>query len=306
MNARASGARVSRGSRRLARVIGVIVSISVTSTAPAAQQIDYNSSVTASRGTFVFSEATTSWAIDQGLTLSTSHWRFGVNLPVIVQNSSVLTYIGGVPLPTGGPAAAVVRGRAAGSKIVMRGRRDTLAAPGSALVESPGAMSLEVGDPVVHAAWNVALADRSRVRMGVRALTKIPVADPSSGVGTGEFDHGVGVDISVVAARTFLYADATHWWLGDMPDLPLRNLTTVAMGLGRSLDRQGRVSALTTLTAATALVDNIDPPVALGLSIGLAVAERRYVTVSGAAGLTESAPDWSISVGWRVSLTRSP
>ncbi|MCC7003138.1 MAG: hypothetical protein IT357_13355 [Gemmatimonadaceae bacterium] len=271
-----------------------------------AQQIDYNSSVTASRGTFVFSEATTSWAFDQGLTVHASRWRFGASVPLIFQNSSALTYIGGIPLPTGGPGAAAVRGRTTGTTVPMRGRRDTLAAPGSALVESPGAMSLEVGDPVVHAAWNVALADRSRVRMGVKALAKIPVADPSSGVGTGEFDSGVGVDVSVITARAFFYADATHWWLGDMPDLPLGDLTTVAMGLGRSLDGRGRVSALATITAATALVDNLDPPVALGLSLGIAVAERRYVTLSGAAGLTESAPDWAVSVGWRVSLTRSP
>lgn len=312
--------------RRLAAAVGMFVLVPAVATRVEAQRIEYSATVGASRGAFVFSEPTTSWVFDQGLAIAATRWRFGANLPVVTQNSSAISYIGGLPVPTGGPYAGAVRGRASGTTIPMSGRRGSGSGAGngalvdertgrttaieaapplaslvdSGAVESPGPFSTHVGDPVVRAEAD--LVRGATTRLGVRMLAKLPLADPASGVGTGELDYGAGVSLSASIARTFFFADLDHWVLGDMPDLPLRDLTAAALGVGLTFGETGRFSAMASVSGATAIVDNIEAPVSAGASLGLAVRPERFVTLGATFGLTESAPDWGLTVGWRVSL----
>lgn len=314
--------------RWLVMAVGMLALVPAVSARVAAQRIEYSSSVSASRGAFVFSEPTTSWVFDQGLLLNAEWWRLGLNLPVVMQNSSAITYIGGIPLPTGGPYSGTMAGRSSGETIPMRGRRGagsgsgagtgafsdarigtawTLMPPSGAslvdsgAVEEPGALALNVGDPVLQAETELTLGARGTTRLGAKLLTKLPLADPESGVGTGEFDYGAGLTFSAAAARTFFFADVSHWVLGDMPDLGLRDLTSGSLGIGLTFGEMGRLSTLASVSGATAIVDNVDPPLSAGLSLGLAVREQRFVTLGATVGLSESSPDWGVTVGWRVS-----
>lgn len=314
--------------RRLAVAVGMLVLVPAVAPRVEAQRIEYSAAIGASRGTFVFSEPTTSWVLDQGLVLAAGWWRLGANLPLVMQNSSAITFIGGLPLPTGGPYSGVLRGRSSGSTIPMRGRRgsgsgagtggsivadarlagvaDAVAAPplaslvDSGAVESPGPFSTRVGDPVLRAEAELSRGDATRV--GARILAKLPLADPSSGIGTGAFDYGAGLSVAASIDRTFFFADVDHWVLGDMPELPLRDLTSASLGAGFAFGAQGRLSALASVSGATAIVDNVSAPLSAGASLGLAVRPERFITVGATIGLSESAPDWSLTLGWRVSL----
>ena len=297
-----------------------------------AQRVDYSATLSASRGSFIFSEPTTSWVFDQGFAWNAERWRLGLNLPVVRQNSSAITYVGGIPVPTGGPYAGAVRGRTGGTSVPMQGRRGSGAggggggagtvrdasAPGAAgltllpgpvaalvdsgAVEEPGPYTLNVGDPVLQAGADVGFGPEERARLGFTLLGKIPVATVESGVGTGEFDYGAGLSFSVSGERGFFFADVMHWRLGDLPDLPLNDLTSGALGVGVSFGEARRLSALASVSASTAVVDNVEAPRSAGLSLGYAVREGRFVTLGGTAGLSESAADWTVTVGWRASL----
>lgn len=321
--------------RRLVMAVGMLVLVPAVSSRAEAQRIEYSASVGASRGAFVFSEPTTSWVFDQGLTFNANWWRLGANLPVVMQNSSAITYIGGIPLPTGGPYSGTMRGRTSGQTVPMSGRRGSgsgsgtgpgtgsgglitadarfadaraiAAVPGALLVDSgaveaPGDLAMHLGDPVLQAETELSLGARGTTRLGAKLLTKLPLSDPESGVGTGELDYGAGLSFSAVSARTFFFVDVTHWVLGDMVDLPLRDLTSGSLGVGLTFGEMGRVSTLASVSGATAIVDNVEAPLSAGLSIGLAVREQRFVTLGATVGLSESSPDWGVTAGWRVSL----
>jgi len=308
--------------RRSLAVAGMLALVPAAGSALLAQRLEYTAALSASRGSFIFADPTTSWVFDQGLVLAAERWRLGLNVPLVTQNSSALTYIGGMPLPTGGPDAGAVRDRTAGTTIGTRRRGGGGSGAGAALltgapiatasasaladsgfVASPGAYTTNLGDPVLSAATELAFGASGTTRIGAQLLAKLPVATPSSGVGTGEFDYGAGLSFSAVGLRTFFFADLSHWVLGDMPDLPLRDITSGALGVGVTFGEMGRVSTLATVSGATAIVGTMDAPLSAGLSLGIAAGERRYFTVGAAAGLSESAPDWSLSVGWRRSLS---
>ncbi len=311
--------------RRSLAVAGMLALVPAAGSALLAQRLEYSAALSASRGSFIFAEPTTSWVFDQGLVLAADRWRLGLNVPLVTQNSSALTYIGGMPVPTGGPDAGAVRTRDASTTIGMRrrgagtgggaalllGARGTTpgttpaatALADSGFVALPGAYTTNVGDPMLNAATELTSGESGTTRLGAQVLAKIPVATPSSGVGTGEFDYGAGLSFSAAGARTFFFADVSHWVLGDMPDLPLRDITSGALGVGLTFGEMGRVSTLASVTGATAIVDNMEAPLSAGLSLGIAAGERRFFTVGANAGLSESAPDWSLSVGWRRSLS---
>lgn len=310
-----------RWMRRSLAVAGMLALVPAAGSSLLAQRLEYTAALSASRGSFIFAEPTTSWVFDQGLVLAADRWRLGLNIPLVTQNSSALTYIGGMPVPTGGPDAGAVRTRDGSTTIGMRRRGAgtggggalLLGAPGtttaaSALADSgfvalPGAYTTNVGDPMLAAATELAFGASGTTRLGAQLLAKIPVATPSSGVGTGEFDYGAGLSFSAAGARTFCFADVSHWVLGDMPDLPLRDITSGALGVGLTFGEMGRVSTLASVTGATAIVGNMEAPLSAGLSLGIAAGERRFFTVGANAGLSESAPDWSLSLGWRRSLS---
>ncbi len=307
--------------------MGALLALPAVAVPLAAQRLEYSAALSAARGTFVFPEATTTWVLDQGLVLGADRWRLSVNVPLIRQNSSVVTWVGGLPLPTGGPNAGALRGRTGGGTIPMQRRRGagggTMGAarsPAAALfaspagitpaaatvdsgfVEAPGAYATRVGDPVLHAATELALGERGATRIGASLVAKLPVADPATGVGTGEFDYGAGLSLSFAGSRAFAFGDVTHWVLGDLPDLPLRDLTTGIAGAGIAFGEMGRVSLMATVSGATSAIAGVEAPVSVGGGIGLRVRERRSLTLTAAAGLSESSPDWSVAIGWRDAV----
>jgi hypothetical protein len=308
--------------RRSLAVAGMLSLVPAAGWSVLAQRLEYTAALSASRGSFIFAEPTTSWVFDQGLVLAADRWRLGLNLPLVTQNSSALTYIGGMPVPTGGPDAGAVRDRTGGATIGTRRRGGSGSGAGAALlmgapiatasasaladsgfVASPGAYTTTLGDPVLSAATELAYGARGTTRIGAQLLAKLPVATSSSGVGTGVFDYGAGLSFSAVGLRTFFFADLSHWVLGDMSDLPLRDITSGALGVGVTFGEMGRVSTLASVSGATAIVRTMDAPLSAGLSLGIAAGARRYFTVGATAGFSESAPDWSLAVGWRRSLS---
>lgn len=294
--------------RRLS-VIAALVALAVTGTAAKAQSLDYIGGLQSTSGHYVFDQSTVSHVLSNGLVLSGARWRVSASLPVIMQNSSAVTYIGGQPLPTGGPGG-VLGNRESGERVPMRRRGgaglsafptasaiDSAAAP-----EAPGPYELALGDPFLSAGFDLVSAGTHR--LGTQLFTKIPVADPASGVGTGEFDFGAGLSYAFIGSRALLFVDGSYWKLGDLPDLPLNDIVSGGIGVGRALDSAGRWSLLGTFNASTSVVENVEAPMAAGLGLGYLLPSGRAINASLSVGLSESSPDWSLALGWRTSLRR--
>jgi hypothetical protein len=67
------------------------------------------------------------------------------------------------------------------------------------------------------------------------ATLKLPTGSRRKGLGTGEVDYGVGVDLDKNVGPVFLFADVSYNVIGDPPGQTLRDRPEAGVGLGRDL-----------------------------------------------------------------------
>jgi hypothetical protein len=137
--------------------------------------------------------------------------------------------------------------------------------------------------------------------VSANAYVKIPVASVESGVGSGALDAGLSLSYGFAAARTFVFLDAGYWHIGDLADQPLNDIGTGAVGLGRLLGWEDRWTVATVLSASSAVVSTVKPPMAISLTLGRADQGRGAFSAGASAGLSESSPDWTLQLGWRIA-----
>jgi hypothetical protein len=274
--------------------------------AAAAQDVDYYGSASFSTGSYIFTETTRTLSVVNGLSVETGRLRVDARIPIIFQDSRAVAFAGTTILPTGGPGAQSVGDRQQGRSVRMG--RDGAAAAGEAqaadsIVAAPGAWRPVLGDPFLGA--SVALRRGRDVlrRVDVTTGIKIPVSRVESGVGTGAWDCGAGVAATWDVGPVLVLTDMTYWWYGDMPTLELRDGASVSAGLGVPLTPAWWLS----LTGHAG--NRVIPTAAAARSVS---AGASYLAPSGTqlmlsvgAGLSESAPAVSVSIGIRHGLHRA-
>jgi hypothetical protein len=175
----------------------------------------------------------------------------------------------------------------------------------SGAVEGLGAYEVRMADPVFDFGSDLFVSADGARRLSAQLYAKPPVADPASGVGTGAFDWGAGLGFSTVRDRTLFFVTASHWVLGDLEQLPLSDLTSGSLGVGRIFGAMSRWSLLGSVSGSTALVETIDPPISAGVGLGYAPRPGRFLNLGLLVGLSESTADWTLSLGWQVGLTNN-
>ena len=280
-----------------------VVAVCATAVGPAlGQNVHYAGSMQYTTGNYIFAERTHSVYIANGLDVSQGRVQASMSLPVIYQTSPWVSYsvVGGVP--SGGPQHGTVGGSGSGPAGGQgSGRRrgsDPIVLPDTATYADVG-----IGDPSLRA--DLVLRRGLNGGPGIRLAgsAKAPIADVDRGFGTGAWDGALGLALSQRIQSWFLFGEAMHWWMGDMDDLALNNSIAYSVSLGRSL-RNGHVGLLASLAGYTdAIVDGTDPPLQTAFGISYAFHDGQYsLNASAAFGLTESTPDVSVGLGWRVAL----
>jgi hypothetical protein len=261
----------------------------------AGQQVVYTGTVQVSSGDYIFTERTTSLYFVNGLEVSAGSVRLSGTLPVVSQSTPWVTY-GSVPIPSGGAGGGEVA-RQMGRMSGKGGRTVViLPVPDEGLVHQTG-----IGDPLVHADVEV-VADRgSQPALRFNVSGKIPVTDPDDGFGTGEWDYGAGVSLAKQRGRHSVFVDVAYWRFGDLPDLELKDGVAYGVGYGQVLGT-GRWSVLASVSGWTSILDGADPPVRVGLGLSRLLTPGRSLSLIAGVGLTETAPDVSIALGWRLGL----
>lgn len=246
------------------------------------QEVRYTGSVGYATGSYTFTERTSSVSILNGLALGGDRWSISASVPVVIQNSGDVTYVGGMGVPTGS-------GRGSGRGSMPGGTTDSVT----------GGYDVVLGDPVLRGSVSPYRGFGTVRAVELQAMAKVPVADPSTGVGTGEWDVGAGISAGFGVGSTFLFADASVWSPGDMPELELKPYATAALGAGRSLG--DRWSALASVTASSPVIEGIAAPVSLGGGLSYRVTENRSLNLGATVGLTDTAPDVSVYLGWSAT-----
>lgn len=158
-----------------------------------------------------------------------------------------------------------------------------------------------LGDPVVRMEVDIARSGAGTAVLRLTSAVKAPVARVETGFGTGAWDAGAGLSYSQSLSGTFLFGDAMFWKLGDGPTFPLRDVVSYAFGAGRPLAGR-RVAILASVLGATPFANGVPAPVQAGGGLSYRWASERGVSLSGLVGLTRSAPDLAVAMGWQVPL----
>ncbi|MEN8145233.1 MAG: hypothetical protein ABFS14_09810, partial [Gemmatimonadota bacterium] len=209
-----------------------------------AQELTYSGGIQYAGGDYIFEERTDSFYLTNGVRLRIGGFEAGVSLPVIIQNGGLVSNVaGGVPLPTGGTQSGTVATRNKGSTIgTRRGAAMSLTQSqlsslvlfshgDSAAVVFEDEFTTHVADPTfdlsgeVHSSLGVVRSVR------INAFAKAPLTDLDSGVGSGEWDYGLGSSIALGAGRSLLFVDVSYWWFGDLSDLELTDGLSYAAGV---------------------------------------------------------------------------
>jgi hypothetical protein len=137
----------------------------------------------------------------------------------------------------------------------------------------------------------------------VTGSVTVPVANEKEGFGTGEWDFGAGISISSFQAGLFLAGEIGYWMFGDMPDLEFDDVISYSFSIGKPFSR-GKMGLIASFYGYTDTFEGIDGPIQVALGFNYLTDSGSGLTAGAAAGLTESAPDLSITAGWSVPLKK--
>lgn len=303
----------------------------------AGQEVSYSGSLQFATGKYLFTERTNSAYLLNGLSVRVGRLELGATLPLVYQSTPWVSYTTGGGMPTGGPQGGAVgdslgqRGGAgggmgmgarvglAGALAATAGARPGAgpAAPASfpapplrlamgsrQAVTLPDTASFDqvgVGDPTFRVGVDLVPPGRGDLTVTVWGQVKAPLADPTTGFGTGEWDGGGSLSVGGRLGSTLLFGEVGYWILGDMPDLPLQNPVSYSVGVGHRIG-DGPVSLLASVSGYSRILADTDPPLDVGGAIGYRLGEGRSLGLGLTIGLSESSPDLSVSAGWRTRL----
>src|SRR5512137_561449 len=125
---------------------------------------------------------------------------------------------------------------------------------------------------------------------------KFPTADDSRGLGTGEFDETLGVDLSKrFFDRWFGYVTLSYTFIGSPPGENLRN--TFGWSVGAAYAVLQPLSVFAFVDGNTAIAHGQADPVELRVGAEYKLFKALKLTGSVTRGLTDGAADWGVSAG---------
>jgi hypothetical protein len=125
---------------------------------------------------------------------------------------------------------------------------------------------------------------------------KFPTADEDRGLGTGEFDETVGVDLSKrLIEKLFGYLTLSYTFIGDPPGTDFRN--SFGWSIGAAYAVMPPLSLFGFLEGSTAVARGQADPVELRVGVEFKLTKALKVTGSVTRGLTDGAADWGVSAG---------
>jgi hypothetical protein len=267
----------------------------------AAQTLSWSGSGQFSTGSYFFEENTKSFYFVNGLQYTNGRLSLGANLPLVVQNSPWISYTSHGSFPTGGTQNGAV-GKGAGNR--QSGNSGMMTGMGNKgkieLSDTTSYNQMGVGDPWANASFSL-LQPWSRTSIRITAGVKVPVSSPSKGFGTGAWDAGAGFSLSQRIRDFFLLGDISYWSYGDMDELKLNNVVSYGAGIGHKSPYTNWI-VNGSFRGSTAFIEDIDPPMSINLGAAYTYPDSRSFHVLLLFGLTESAPDFSVGIGWNLLL----
>ena len=153
-----------------------------------------------------------------------------------------------------------------------------------------------LGDVIGRASFVILREDALLPEIEPFVKVKFPTADRDRGLGTGEFDETLGVDVSKnLIGDLYGYLTLAYAFIGDPPGSNLHD--SFGWSVGAAYGIVPAVSIFAFLDGATSVAPGQDGP--LELRVGAELRLTRVLKLTGAVvrGLSDGSPDWGVSAG---------
>jgi hypothetical protein len=125
---------------------------------------------------------------------------------------------------------------------------------------------------------------------------KFPTADADRGLGTGEFDETLGVDVSkLLVGNLSGYVTLAYTFIGEPPGTTLHNSFGWSVGAAYAVAQPFAVFAF--LEGATAIAPGQEDPLDLRIGAEWKLAKALKLTGAVTRGLTNGSADWDVYAG---------
>ena len=152
------------------------------------------------------------------------------------------------------------------------------------------------GDAIVRGGYALLQEDPQPFDLSVVGKIKLPTADKDKGLGTGEFDEGLGLEFGkLIFPGWTIIADLYYTVIGDPPGTNLNNQVAVDIGFSHPL--QNNLTLTVLYEASNALVSGEPEPKDLRGILDYKLNERSGLFGGGLVGLSDGSPDFGFTLG---------
>jgi hypothetical protein len=158
-----------------------------------------------------------------------------------------------------------------------------------------------IGDPVLRGDCSLVRPSELGVEIAGFAAVKAPIASETSGFGTGAWDFGGGVTLARTFPHSVTSLELGYWWLGSLETIELLDPVTARLSYSRSIG-SGDSAVGGYLRGSTAAVSDTEAPVEAAAFLSHRLRSGAVIDLDLAIGLTATAPDVALQLGWRWAL----
>lgn len=232
-------------------------------------------------GKYTSASNTSTFYLSGGLGYRTSRWNVSVNFPIIAQNTTNVTNMGGMFLPNGENQE-----HGGSSHWNMHGNPSD-----SRLTEHQ--MRFGLGDIYLYGEFQLLREMPGFPSVNITGQVKFPTASSGNNYGTGKFDYGLGLSLRKLMYPYSLFLDGGYIRIGDPVGITYRDPLVFGLGLGR-IFAGGRYSFLIYYQQYSRILAELEPPRQATIAGFLKLADNTMLSASLLIGFSETSPDYGL------------
>jgi hypothetical protein len=239
------------------------------------------------RGNYTFENSTSTYYFYGGIRYRTPRWNLSATMPVIAQNSDLVTSTGGGFLPSG------AHGNEGSSGSHHGGGMDG--------AEMSSFMTAGLGDLYLYGEYGLLPEQAVLPYVSANLKLKVPTAATGNNFGSGEFDYGLGIVLRKSINTYVGFVDIGYWILGDPPGVNYKDPLTIGAGVGRFFG-YGRYALMFYFGSYSNILPEFESNRQISLGFNYRLNPGLIVTIITGAGLSETSPDFLLSGGMEWAL----
>jgi hypothetical protein len=153
-----------------------------------------------------------------------------------------------------------------------------------------------LGDIILRGRYSIVQEHGFIPLVALSARLKIPTADESRGLGTGEFDKGFGIELTKQLSENIVsFVDAAYTVIGKPDTVALRNQWNYDVGVGYYFTR--KLLGTVYYEEYRALLEGLNNPRDVLFALNYKAAAGFRMNASVLIGLSSGAPDYGLTGG---------